>query len=230
MKKGALFVVATPIGNMSDLSDRAVQTLQKADWIAAEDTRHFARIAERFSIFTPKISFHAHSAPEKILEKLREGKTVALVSDAGTPGISDPGTALVSLALSEGHAVCPLPGPTAFVTALCVSGLPTDHFEFFGFLPHKKGRESFFKNLQKCDHTAIFYESTHRIEKCLAQLVAFLPTRPVVVARELTKIHEEFLRGSAEDILAIFQKFPEKMRGEFVVLVGPNHEKERKES
>lgn len=220
MKLGTLLVVATPIGNLGDISPRAVKCLQNADLVAAEDTRHFGRVAEKYEIKTPKISFHAHSSNEKILEKLREGKIVALVSDAGTPGISDPGTALISLAIAEGSAVSPIPGASAVITGLCASGLPTDHFEFFGFIPHKKGRESFFKNLQTCNHTAIFYESTHRIEKCLEQMTEFLPTRPIVVARELTKIHEEFLRGTAEEILAIFQQFPEKMRGEFVVLVG----------
>ena len=221
-----LFIVGTPIGNLGDFSPRAVEILKKVDFIAAEDTRHFSKIAQKFEIKTPKISFHAHSNPEKILEKLRGGAAVALVSDAGMPGISDPGAALVAAVAAENFPVSPIPGPTAFVAALCASGLPTDRFEFFGFLPQKKGRKTFFQNLEKRDHTAVFYESTHRIKKCLFQIAEFLPDRKIVVAREITKIHEEFLRGTAAEIARIFEKFPEKQKGEFVILVAGKKFKE----
>ena len=228
MTPGHLFIVATPIGNLGDLSSRAVEVLKTCDLMAAEDTRHSGHLAERFDIQTPRISFHAHSDTKKILEKLRAGKNVALVSDAGTPGISDPGTALVSAARAENFLVSPIPGACAFVAALCASGLPTDHFEFFGFIPHKKGRQTFFKNLAILEHTALFYESTHRIHKCLGEMTMWLPTRAVVVARELTKHHEEFLTGTALEILALLEKCPEKTRGEFVVLVaGKNFQQEK---
>jgi 16S rRNA (cytidine1402-2'-O)-methyltransferase len=214
-----LYVVGTPIGNREDVTFRAVRILKEVDCIAAEDTRHAKRILEKYHIETPTISFHAHSNPEKILSLLREGKNIALVSDAGTPGISDPGTKLIALAIEEGCIVSPLPGPSAVIAALCASGLPTDRFEFFGFLPQKKGRQTFYKNLIDCDHTAIFYESTHRIEKCVQEMHEYFPGRKIVLARELTKMYEEFLRGTPQEILDIFQEFPEKKKGEFVVLV-----------
>jgi 16S rRNA (cytidine1402-2'-O)-methyltransferase len=217
--KGTLYIVATPIGNMEDITYRAVRILQEADIIAAEDTRHTKKLFDRYNIHTPSISFHQHSDPKKILSLLEEGKNIALVSDAGTPGISDPGTALVSAAIKNNFSVSPLPGASAVITALCASGLPTNHFEFFGFLPQKKGRQTFYKNLQEKKCTAIFYESTHRIEKCAKEMCEFLPERKIVLARELTKMHEEFLRGTPEEILEIFQNEPVKQKGEFVVLV-----------
>lgn len=217
---GTLYVVATPIGNLGDITFRAIETLQAVDIIAAEDTRHAKKLLQKFNFSTPLISFHQHSNPEKILSLLREGKSIALISDAGTPGISDPGTVMISAAIAEGFSVSPLPGASAVITALCASSLPTNHFEFFGFLPQKKGRKTFFENLQQKEHTAIFYESTHRIEKCLKEMKEYLPERKIVLARELTKIYEEFLRGKAAEVLEIFEKTPEKKKGEFVVLVG----------
>lgn len=216
---GTLFVVATPIGNLEDISYRAVRTLQEVDMIAAEDTRHTKKFFERYHIHTPTLSFHQHSNPKKVLTPLLEGKNIALVSDAGTPGISDPGTVLVAAAIEQGITVSPVPGASAVITALCASGLPTNHFEFFGFLPQKKGRQTFYKNLQEKKCTAIFYESTHRIEKCVQEMCEFLPERKIVLARELTKIHEGFLRGKPSEILDILQKDPIKKKGEFVVLV-----------
>jgi 16S rRNA (cytidine1402-2'-O)-methyltransferase len=216
---GCLLIVGTPIGNLGDLSLRAVETLKTADLIAAEDTRHAALLLKKYGIITRSVSYHQHSDPQKILTLLAEGKKIALISDAGTPGISDPGTRLVAEAIAAGYAVSPVPGPSAIIAALCASGLPTDRFGFFGFVPHKKGRETFFRSLAALEHTAIFYESTHRIQKCVEQLQQWIPDRRIVLARELTKIHEEFLRGHPAEILAVFQKTPEKMKGEFVVLV-----------
>ncbi len=217
---GNLFVIGTPIGNLGDMTQRGIETLNNVDIIAAEDTRHAKKLLQRYEVLTPTVSFHQHTKPEKILSLLGDGKNVALISDAGTPGISDPGTNLISFAINQGITVIPIPGPSALITALCASGLPTNHFEFFGFLPQKKGRQTFFKNLIDCKHTAIFYESTHRIEKCLKELDEFLPERTIVLGRELTKIYEEFLRGTASEILHTFEMFPEKKKGEFVLLVG----------
>lgn len=216
---GCLFIVGTPIGNLGDLSFRAREVLAAADVVAAEDTRHAGLLLKKYEIKARQVSYHQHSDPQKILALLAEGKKIALISDAGTPGISDPGTRLVAEAIAAGYAVSPVPGPSALITALCASGLPTDRFSFFGFAPHKKGRETFFRSLSELDHTAIFYESTHRIQKCVEQLQQWIPDRRIVLARELTKIHEEFLRGHPAEILAVFQKTPEKMKGEFVVLV-----------
>lgn len=216
---GTLYIVATPIGNREDMTYRAVRTLQEVDIIAAEDTRHAKKLFEYHEIHTPTISFHQHSDPKKVISLIKEGKNIALISDAGTPGISDPGTALVAAAIDEGIKVSPLPGASAVITALCASGLATNRFEFFGFLPQKKGRQTFYKNLQEKKHTVIFYESTHRIEKCAREMTEFLPERKIVLARELTKMHEEFLRGTPEEILKILQTKKVKQKGEFVVLV-----------
>jgi 16S rRNA (cytidine1402-2'-O)-methyltransferase len=216
---GTLSIVATPIGNREDITYRAVRILKEVDIIAAEDTRHAKKLFDCYNIHTPTISFHQHSHPQKILSLLQEGKNVALISDAGTPGISDPGTALVAAAIDANISVIPLPGASAVITALCGAGLPTNHFEFFGFLPQKKGRQTFYKNLQEKKHTTVFYESTHRIEKCVREMTEFLPERKIVLARELTKMHEEFLRGTPEEVLEILQTETVKQKGEFVVLV-----------
>jgi 16S rRNA (cytidine1402-2'-O)-methyltransferase len=216
---GTLFIVSTPIGNGEDITFRAVKMLKEVDIIAAEDTRHSKRLLQKWEVHTPLLSFHQHSNPEKVLSLLRKGKNVALISDAGTPGISDPGTNLVALSIAENIVVSPLPGPSAIISALCASGLPTNHFKFFGFLPQKKGRKTFFQNIAGITNTIIFYESTHRIEKCVREMCEYIPKRKIVLARELTKIYEEFLRGTPEEIYNIFQEFPEKKKGEFVVLI-----------
>lgn len=216
---GILYVVATPIGNLADITFRAVQTLRTVSMIAAEDTRHTRILLGKYEIKTAMISFHQYSDTRKILDLLEKGTDVALVSDAGTPGISDPGTRLVADCRQAGHPVVPVPGVSALVTALSASGLPTDRFTFFGFPPQKKGRQTFFKQLADIEHTVIFYESSHRIQKCAQSLSEMIPDRQIVFARELTKIHEEFLRGTPAQILEIFNATPEKMKGEFVVLV-----------
>lgn len=219
--KPTLYIVATPIGNLGDLSPRAINTLKEVDIIASEDTRHTKKLLMHFEIKTPSISFHAGSNPEKIINLLKEGKSIALVSDAGTPAISDPGVKLVSEAVKNGFLVSPIPGPSAFVSALSASGFPTNHFEFLGYFPHKKGREKILKGVSEKDHTIVFYESTHRILKFLKQASEIIPDRRIMLARELTKIYEEFLHGTPSEILEILEETPEKQKGEFTVVIGP---------
>jgi len=233
MTTGTLFVVATPIGNREDITLRALSILKSSDIIACEDTRHFQKLAEMYEIRTPKTSFHQNTHPEKILALLREGKNVALVSDAGTPGISDPGTVLIAHTSRENIRVEPIGGMSAFLVALSASGLPTNHFEFFGFLPQKKGRQTFYKNLQNISHTSIFYESSHRILKCLTEMTEHLPERYIVIGKEISKIHERFFRGTPSEIQKIFEEDQKLSKGEFVVLIGgtgffPREKEERR--
>jgi len=218
---GNLYIVATPIGNLSDLTFRAKETLEKANLIACEDTRHTGILLKHYGIQKPTLSFHSHSGQmkvEKILDYLKNGSDVALVSDAGTPGISDPGYRLIRTALDEGVTVIPIPGASAVITALCASGLPTDKFLYLGFLPVKKGRQTVFKQIAESEHTVVFYESPHRLIKTLTQLKDHLkPDAQVVIAKELTKIYETFHRGTLEEVLG---KFGEgKPKGEYVILI-----------
>jgi 16S rRNA (cytidine1402-2'-O)-methyltransferase len=232
------YVVATPIGNMGDITLRALETLKSVDLILCEDTRETGKILSKFEIKKPTMSYHAQSKlakTDKIFELLSQGKDLALVSDAGTPGISDPGAMLVAkikAKFSEAESpdlsterfrenveVIPIPGASAVITALSASGLPTHEFTFLGFLPHKKGRETLFKEIAGAERTMVFYESPHRILKTLESLVKFCPNKKVCIARELTKIYEEFKTGKPEEILEYFTKNKEKQRGEFVVLV-----------
>ena len=223
------YVVATPIGNMGDITLRAIETLKSVVLILCEDTRETKKILNKYEIKTPTMSYHAQSKlakVDKIFELLEEGKNLALVSDAGTPTISDPGAMLVSKIkethFSHGVNVIPIPGPTALITALSASGLPTHEFTFLGFLPHKKGRETLFKEIAEAKRTMIFYESPHRILKTLESLVKFCPKenqKKVCIARELTKIYEEFKTGSPEEILEYYNQNPDKQRGEFTVIV-----------
>ncbi len=219
---GTLFVVATPIGNLADITQRAVATLRSADVIACEDTRRTKILLDHYQITKPLVSYHQHSGvlkTQQVLALLAEDKSVALVCDAGTPGINDPGGKLVAAAVVSGHRVVPIPGPSAITTALSVSGLPTDHFTFLGFLPHKKGRQTMFAKIAAAEETVVFYESTHRILKTLEQLVAALPdNRPMVVCRELTKQFETIYRGNAAEVLQ--QLSGGVTKGEFVVIVG----------
>ena len=218
------YIVATPIGNMGDITLRAIETLKGVDLILCEDTRETKKILDKFDIKKPTMSYHAQSKlgkTDKIFELLRDGKNLALVSDAGTPGISDPGALLVSKIkenLPEVE-VTPIPGATALITALSGSGLPTHEFTFLGFLPHKKGRETLFKEIAEAKRTMAFYESPHRILKTLESLVKFCPNKKVCVARELTKIYEEFKTGTPTEVLEYFVKNKEKQRGEFTVIV-----------
>ena len=226
------FVVATPIGNMGDITLRAIETLKSVDLILCEDTRETKKLLNKYNINKPTISYPSDDVVgknsrqsnklDKIFELLEEGKDLALVSDAGTPGISDPGAMLVSQIksnLSHGVEVIPMPGPSAVITALSASGLPTHEFTFLGFLPHKKGRETLFKEIAKSERTMVFYESPHRILKTLESLEKFCPDKKVCIARELTKIYEEFKTGTAKELLEYFNKNKEKQRGEFTVIV-----------
>lgn len=221
---GRLLVVATPIGNLGDMVPRGIEALQMADVIAAEDTRHSAKLLQHFNIDTPMLSYHDHGETQRaqlLIDKLLAGSTVALISDAGTPLIADPGYRLVAAARDAGVVVQAIPGACAFVTALCASGLPTDRFLFEGFLPAKGGARR--KRLQSlADHgeTLIFYESPHRIEACLVDMAdAFTPERGAVVARELTKTFETFNTGSLGQLIECVQADANQQRGEMVVLV-----------
>ncbi len=221
---GVLYVVGTPIGNLEDISFRAVAILTSVDLILCEDTRMTARLLERYGITAPTLSYHAHSGAvkeDKIIELLHEGKHLALVSDAGTPGISDPGALLVSKVREHAPdvSVQAVPGASAFVSALSISGVPTHEFTFLGFLPHKKGRETLFKEIAAAERTMVFYESPHRIEKALVSLAKYAPEKKVTIARELTKVFEQVISGSAAELTEYFSKHPDKVRGEFVVMV-----------
>ncbi|MFA6520333.1 MAG: 16S rRNA (cytidine(1402)-2'-O)-methyltransferase [Candidatus Paceibacterota bacterium] len=221
------YIVATPIGNMGDITLRAIETLKSVDLILCEDTRETKKILDKFDIHKPTMSYHAQSKlakTDKIFELLKEGKDLALVSDAGTPGISDPGALLVSKIKEDSNLrdsvdVIPVPGATALITALSGSGLPTHEFTFLGFLPHKKGRETLFKEIAESKRTMVFYESPHRILKTLESLVKFCPKKKVCVARELTKIYEQFITDTPEKVLEYFTKNKDKQRGEFTVIV-----------
>jgi 16S rRNA (cytidine1402-2'-O)-methyltransferase len=219
------YVVATPIGNMRDITFRALETLKEVDLILCEDTRVTSKILNKFGIKVPTMSYHAQSKlakVDKIFELLKEGKNLALVSDAGTPGISDPGAMLVSEIKKKFEnevEVIPIPGVTAVITALSASGFPTHEFTFLGFLPHKKSRETLFKEIAVAKRTMVFYESPHRILKTLDSLDKFCPDKRVCIARELTKIYEEFKTGSAKELLEYIIQNPVKQKGEFTVLV-----------
>ena len=218
------YVIATPIGNLGDITLRAIETLKNVDLILCEDTRTTKHLLDKYEISKPTMSYHAQSKlskTDKIFELLKEGKDLALVSDAGTPGISDPGAMLISQ-IKENMPeveVVPIPGVSAVITALSASGLPTHEFTFLGFLPHKKGRETLFKEIANSDRTMVFYESPHRILKTLESLVKFCPQKKVCIARELTKIYEEFKTGTPEEILEYFTKNKDKVSGEFTVIV-----------
>lgn len=218
--RGTLYIVATPIGNLEDITLRALRILKEVHVIACEDTRRTRILLDHYGIEKALISFFEHNEVRRIsdlLGRLEHGDSVAVVSDAGTPTISDPAFKLVREAAEKGFTVVTVPGVSAAIAALAVSGLPTDAFVFEGFLPQKKGRQTAWKRLALEDRTIILYESPHRIEKTLAEIAAALGDRPVVVARELTKKFEEVLRGSATAMMSHFKTHTP--RGEFVILV-----------
>ncbi len=221
--KGVLAVVGTPIGNLDDLSARGLALLRRADRIVCEDTRVTRKLTDRHGISAPLMSVHHHSSSAKVAEvigMIRDGKTIAVVTDAGTPGISDPGGILVAAAYDAGVKVVAVPGPSAVTAALSLSGLPTDRFRFFGFIPHKKGRETMLMEIADSAETAVFFESPHRLLKTLERLKELLENgRTVVVTRELTKLFEEVVRGSIGYVNDVFTDNPGKVRGEFVVVV-----------
>jgi 16S rRNA (cytidine1402-2'-O)-methyltransferase len=230
---GTLSIVATPIGNLEDLTFRAARVLKEADYVLCEDTRVTKRLLARYEIDTPTMSYHQHSTLTKvgqICDLLEAGKHLALVSDAGTPSISDPGALLVSKvrerfggSSAEDVSIVAVPGPSALTAALSVAGIPSSEFSFLGFLPHKKGREKRFSEIAAAKTTVVFYESPHRILKTLDSLARALePSRRVSVCRELTKIYEEVVRGTPAEVTAHFNDHPEAQRGEFVVIVSEN--------
>jgi 16S rRNA (cytidine1402-2'-O)-methyltransferase len=224
MPSGTLYIVATPIGNLEDLTFRALRILREVDLVAAEDTRHSRKLFSHYGIGTPLTSFFQHNEAvkgERILEDLLQGRSVALISDAGTPAIADPGFLLVRRCREEGIPVIAVPGPSAVVTALSVAGLPTDRFAFEGFLPAKtKGRREALRRLRQENRTTVFYEAPHRLPAALRDLAEELgEDREVAVARELTKIHEELYRGTASGALDHFGSG--RVRGEIVLMVAP---------
>jgi 16S rRNA (cytidine1402-2'-O)-methyltransferase len=220
---GVLYIVATPIGNLEDITHRAVRILREADLIACEDTRQTRKLLDHYGIAKPVVSYHEHNEAkraEELVQKLEEGLSIALVSDAGMPGISDPGYRVIKLAIDRGITVVPVPGPSALTTALVGSGLPTDAFEFHGFLPAKSGqRRTTLEALRDARRTVVVYEAPHRIRETMEDIAAILgPQRPVVVARELTKVHEEFLRGTAGEVLERIKE--RELKGEITLLIG----------
>ena len=217
---GTLYLVATPIGNLDDMTLRAVHVLESVPLIAAEDTRHTLKLLTHFGLRRPLVSLHARNEARQlqtILNRL-EQHDVALVSDAGTPALSDPGVRLVSAAVAAGYPVVPVPGPSAVLAALVSSGLPTNQFTFLGFLPRKRGElERVIRDAGEAKRTFVFFESPHRVQKTLAIMASALGPRSLVVAREITKVHEEFLRGTPATLLEHFAKSPP--RGELTVVV-----------
>ena len=222
-----LYLVPTPVGNLEDITMRTLRVLREADLILAEDTRTSGLLLKHFDIHKPMLSYHKfneHQAVARIVERLLAGETIAVVSDAGTPGISDPGFLVAREAIRAGVEVSCLPGATAFVPALVASGLPCDRFCFEGFLPQKKGRQTRLQLLTDETRTMVFYESPHRIVKALQQFAeVFGQERPVAVCREISKVHEEVVRGSIAEALTHFQEH--EPRGEFVIIVGGKPEK-----
>ncbi len=225
MELGTLYVVGTPIGNLEDVTVRALRILAEADVIFCEDTRVTKRLLEKYDISTRTTSLNArteHAKVGSVVGALTEGKKVALVTDAGTPGISDPGSIVVARVRERlpDVRIEAIPGPSALTTALSIAGMPTADFVFLGFLPHKKGRQTLFHEMVESKRATVFYESPHRIMKTLASLQEILPSdRRMAIARELTKIYEEVVQGTADEVLAFFEQQKDKQRGEFVVIV-----------
>lgn len=219
-----LYVIATPIGNLEDVSSRALRVLKEVDLILCEDTRTTKKLLIRYQITKPMVSYHQHSRLTKIKyisEQLKRGQDLALVSEAGTPGISDPGAKLISYLVSQlpDLKIVPIPGPSALITALSISGLPADKFIFLGFPPTKKKRKKFFQEVVQAKYTVVFYESPHRILKTLQELEGVLSSqRQFVICRELTKKFETIYRGKIEEVIEQIKK--DKIKGEFVVIVG----------
>ena len=214
-----LYIVSTPIGNLEDITLRAIRTLKECDFIAAEDTRHARILLQKYEIKTPVLSYHSYSGEskiEKIIDILKDGKSVALISDAGTPGISDPAYSLVKRAIEEGVKISPIPGPSSLLAALVMSGRPMNQFLYLGFLPLKKGRQTLLKSLATEKRTIVVFESPHRILKTLNDLLEYLGDRDIAICREITKIYEEALRMKISDAIKHFVEH--SPRGEFVLL------------
>jgi len=219
---GTLYIVATPIGNLEDITLRALRILGEANVIFAEDTRVAKKLLAKYEIDTPVHRLDAHTEAKgaaEIIERIKEGQKVAYVSDAGTPGVSDPGARLVARAREAGARVETIPGPSSVTAALAIAGVSGDSFTFLGFLPHKKGRQTALRGIAETERLVVLFESTHRIGKLLNELHEYIPGRTVTIARELTKVHEEVLTGAPNELLGVLTEYPEKQKGEFVVLV-----------
>lgn len=227
---GKLYIVATPIGNLEDTTLRAINTLKSVDLIIAEDTRHSLKLLNHLEISKPMISYHRHNEEvkyEKILEKIKEGQDVALISDAGTPIISDPGEIIVKEAIKENIEVIPVPGACAAITALMAGGVDTKKFIFYGFLSlNKKLRKKELEEIQNESKTMILYEAPHKLKNTLEDFKKYIPERNIVVARELTKIHEEFIRGTVDEILDKIQE----PKGEYIIIINANDNQVEEES
>lgn len=218
---GTLSIVATPIGNLEDITLRAIRVLKEVDYILCEDTRVTGKLLKQYEIDTKMKRYDAHTSEKihsDVLADLEAGQAIALVSDAGTPGVSDPGVLLIARAREAGVRIDAIPGPSAVTAAFSIAGIPGNQFSFLGFAPQKKGRETFFKGLASSDAPVIFFESTHRIEKTLVSLSEYYPNARVYLGRELTKHFEEMLVGTPTELLEVLRTTPEKQKGEFVVL------------
>ncbi len=219
-----IYIVSTPIGNLEDITLRALRILKEVDYIAAEDTRHTKILLNKYEIESQLLSYHSHSSQskvDKIIELAKEGNSIAVVSDAGTPGISDPAYSLIRSAIENDIKLIPIPGPSSLLTAIVASGLPMNQFVYLGFLPLKKGRQTLLKSLVDQPRTIVLFESPHRILKTLNDILEFFGDRKIVIARELTKIYEEFTRSTVSEAI---EKFTEKKpKGEFVILIGPEN-------
>lgn len=217
-----LSIVATPIGNLEDITLRALRTLREADFVVAEDTRHSRILLNKYEIKTPLLSFHSHSSEgelQRLVNFLREGKNLALISDAGTPGISDPGYKLIKAAIEHEIPITAIPGPSAVITAVVASGLPCHRFLYLGYLPLKKGRKKLITFLCDFPYTIVFYEAPHRLIRTLQEMRQTLGKRPVSICREMTKVFEEVIRGELGTVITHFEN--KKPRGEFTIVIGP---------
>lgn len=219
---GILYIVATPIGNLEDITLRAIRILEEVDLIAAEDTRHTLKLLNHLNISKPMISYHRHNEEirvERLIKELKEGKNIAVVSDAGTPGICDPGEQIIKKCIDEKINIVSIPGACAMINALVVSGINTDEFTFLGFLPlNKKNRKYKLEEIKNSDKTIILYEAPHKLKNTLNDLKNILENRKIVIARELTKIHEEYIRGTIEEILEIV----DELKGEIIIVIEKN--------
>lgn len=217
-----LYIVATPIGNLEDISRRASRILGEADFVLCEDTRVGKKLLDHYEIKSRLISFHEHSNEKKlqeIIKLLGAGQTLALISDAGTPNLSDPGGKLVNEAIKAGVEVVSVPGPSALTAAIAISGIRMDKFTFFGFLPHKKGRQKELKEIKELKHPAALYESKHRLLKLLKEVSELMPEKKIIIFKELTKKFEGMRRGAAQELLKEIEKDQEFLKGEFVVII-----------
>ena len=219
---GILYIVATPIGNLEDITLRALRILKEVDLVACEDTRVTRKLLNHYNIETQAIVYHQHTSDDKIkkiIAQILEGKNVAVVTDAGTPGVSDPGNILVAEAIANDVVVLPIPGASALASIISVAGIDMQQFTFLGFPPHKKGRETYFKKVGSSVIPVVYYESPHRVIKNLEMLQRFGSDKKIILGRELTKMFEEVVRGSIADVLEYFAENPIKIKGEFVIIV-----------